>query len=243
MRASPRLALAEALAETLRTREGRNLVAVGVFGSVARKEDRAHSDLDLLVVVRRKRVWIRHEVRSGVLVTILQQTPEEARFEVSGAHPGLNDALGGWRSLRPIYDPTGLLRSLRDKARRPNVGAFRRSAQLHFVEAFEDLGKLWNAIAAQDRDEAREMAIWFSGAAMGTLFDIEGRVLRTGRRAFIELRRYGDLGAAVRRLRYAPSSLAEMQRLSEFIWNRLLDRAQAKRLRLPPFPRDARGTL
>src|SRR5206468_10578757 len=58
---------------------------------------------------------------------------------------GLNDALGGWRSLRPIYDPSGLLRRLRDEARGPNVRAFQKSAQLHFLEAFEDLGKLWNA--------------------------------------------------------------------------------------------------
>jgi predicted nucleotidyltransferase len=242
--ASPsRLALAKAIAADLRKREGRNLVAVGVYGSVARREERQHSDIDMLVVVRQKRVRIRHSLRSGVLATILQETPEEARNEVRGAYPGLNDALGGWRSLRPICDPSGLLRRLRDEAKGPSVVAFRKSAQIHFFETFEDLGKLWNAIAAHDAEESREMAIWFSGAAMGTLFDLEGRVLMTGRQAFVELRRYGRIGAAIRRLRYASPSLPEMQRLSEFIWKRLLDRAKAKGLRLPPFPRDARGTL
>jgi predicted nucleotidyltransferase len=238
-----RLALAQKIAEELRIREGRNLVAVGVFGSVARGEDRRHSDVDMLVVLRRKRARIRHTMRSGVLVTILQQIPAEARAEVAGALPGLNDALGGWRSLRPLYDPSGLLARLHAQALRPNVRAFRRAAQLHVVEVFEDLGKLRNAIAARDVDEAREMAIWFSGAAMGTLFDLEGHVLKTGRRAFVELRKYGKLGGLLRRLRYDAVSLKEAQRLSEFVWRELLVRAKSKGVRLSSFPREARGNL
>lgn len=238
-----RRAVAKAFAEDLRRREGRNLVAIGVFGSVARGDDRSHSDVDMLVVVRRKRPTIRHTIRSGVLVTVLQQTPEDARAEVAGHHPGLNDALGGWRSLRPLYDPSGLLHRLHSKARRPSLAAFRRSARLHFIETYEDLGKLWNAIDSGDADEAREMAIWYSGAAMGTLFDLEAHVLESGRRAFIEIRRYGALGATVRRLRYEALPMDEALRLSESVWSQLLDRAAAKGVRLPRFPRHTRGIL
>jgi hypothetical protein len=78
---------------------------------------------------------------------------------------------------------------------------------------------------------------------MGTLFDLESHILKTGRRAFVEIRRYGKLGEAIRRLRYDALSLSEAQRLSEFVWTELLDRAAAKRVRLPPLPRDARGSL
>ena len=243
MAATHRLTLAKAIATELRKREGANLVAVGVYGSVARGEERRHSDVDLLVIVRRKRRGIRHAMYSGILVTILQQTAEEARAEVIGPHPGMNDSLGGWRSMRALYDPTGLLRRLRTQSHHPAVRSFREAARLHFVETYEDLGKLWDAIEAGDADEAREMAIWFSGGAMGTLFDLEGRVLKTGRRAFVEIRRYGRLGEAVRRLRYDALSLREALRLSEYVWGELLDRAAAKGVRLPRFPRDARGTL
>src|SRR5712692_2560192 len=161
-----RLELAKTMAAELRRREGKNLVAVGVYGSVARGEERRHSDVDLLVVVRRKRRWIQHRIQDGILVTVLQQTPAEARDEVTGSHPGMNAALGGWRSMRPLFDPTGLLGRLRSQAHRPTVRQARGAARLHFLETYEDLGKLWNAIEAGDADEAREMAIWFSGAAM-----------------------------------------------------------------------------
>jgi hypothetical protein len=108
------------------------------------------------------------------------------------------------------------------------------------LETYEDLGKLWNAVEAGDADEAREMAIWFSGAAMGTLFDLESHILKTGRRAFVEIRRFGKLGEAVRRLRYDSLTLSETRRLSEFVWANLLDRAESKRVPLPSFQRESR---
>jgi predicted nucleotidyltransferase len=238
-----RLELAKVVTANLRRREGRNLVAVGVFGSVGRREERRHSDVDLLVVVRRKRRGIQHTIQDGILVTVLQETPAEARDEVMGSRPGMNDALGGWRSMRPLFDPSGLLRRLRSRAYRPTPRQAQGAARLHFLETYEDLGKLWNAIEAGDAEEAREVAIWFSGAAMGTLFDMESHILKTGRRAFVDIRRYGKLGAAIRRLRYDALSISETQSLSEFVWTELLDRAAAKGLRLPPLPRDARGSL
>jgi kanamycin nucleotidyltransferase len=243
MALSRHVRLAATIAAELHRREGRNLVAVGVYGSVARGKEREYSDIDLLVMVRRKRRTIHHFFRDGILVTILQQTPEEARDEVTGSRPDLNVALGGWTSMRPLYDPSGLLRRLREQAKRPTSQQFREAAGRAFLEAYEDLGKLWNAISAGDSDEAREMAIWFSGAAMGALFDMEGHVLPTGRRAFVELRQYGTLGASIRRLSYETMPLPETLELSERIWAGLLRRASRLGIELPPFPRHSRGTL
>src|SRR2546428_6558063 len=90
MATSPRLKLAEMIAAELRLRERRNLVAVGLYGSVSRGGDRTHSDVDLLVVGRKKRATIQHLVRAGTLVTILPQTPAEATAEGTGSPAGLN---------------------------------------------------------------------------------------------------------------------------------------------------------
>jgi len=243
MATSRRFELAKLIAAQLRLREGRNLVAVGLYGSVARGEDRAHSDVDLLVVVREKRLTIRHLVRTGILVTVLQQTPAEARTEVMGSRADLNGALGGWQSMRPLYDPSGLLRRLKTKAKHPSREQFRQAARRAFLETYEDLGKLRNAVDANDGDEAREMAIWYSGGAMGLLFDLNCHVLRTGRRAFIEIRRYGAVGKAIRRLRYETLSPRETHRLAEFTWAELLARARKQRISLPEFGRQSPGSL
>ncbi len=233
---SPRSVVAEALATELRRREGRNLVAVGVYGSVGRGEERAHSDVDLLVVVRRKRDYLKTHVRGGFLVTILQHTPAEARGEVLGARADLNDTLGGWRSLRPLYDPTDLLHSLKTRSRRPTRAQFRKAARQALLETYEDLGKLRDAAAAGDMEEVREMAIWFTGGAMGTLFDLEGRVLRTGRRAFIEALRFGGVGQAIWDLRYHDHPAAASVRLAEAIWATLLRKARRQGVRSDDLP-------
>src|SRR3989442_10951794 len=107
MATSPRLKLAEMIAAELRLRERRNLVAVGLYGAVARSEDRTHSDVALLVVVRKKRATIQHLVPAGTLVTILQQTPAEARAGETGSPAALNPALGGWQSMPLLYAPSG----------------------------------------------------------------------------------------------------------------------------------------
>ncbi len=235
---SRRLELATTLAGDLRHREGQNIVAVGVYGSVARGEERAHSDVDVLVVVRRKRAAIHHLVRDGVLITILQHTPREAAAEVTAPRPDMNDALGGWRSMRPLYDPSGLLRRLIRKARHPTGAQFREAARRALIETYEDLGKVLNAIDSGDADEAREMAIWYSGGAMGALFDLHHHVLRTGRRAFIEIRRYGAVGEAIRRIRYETLSLSETHRVVEASWADLLALARRKGVPLPTFARE-----
>jgi len=243
MATSRRLGLAMLFEGQVRHREARNLIAVGLYGSVARGEDRAHSDVDLLVVVRKKRATIRHLVRTGILVTILQQTPAEARAEVVGSRADLNVALGGWQSMRPLYDPSGLLSRLKKKAKHPSREQFRQAARGAFLETYEDLGKLRNAVDSNDGDEAREMAIWYTGGAMGILLDLNCRVLPTGRRAFVEIRRYGAVGDAIRRLRYETLSPRETLRLAEFTWAELLARARKQRMSLPEFGRQSPGSL
>jgi len=235
MASRTRLAIARELARDIRAKEGGNLVAVGVYGSAAQGTDRRFSDVDMLVIVRRKRGRLRPQMRGGTLVTFLQLTPDEAREEVLGTRADLGEALGGWRSLRILDDPGRLLARLRRHAHRPSPERFREAARLGLLETYEDYGKLRNAVASGDRDEMREMAIWFTGAAHRVVFDLAREVLSTGRRAFIELKRHGALGRDIRALRYGPHTSAETVRLADRIWKGLLARARRQGIPLPEF--------
>jgi len=236
MPASRRFALASRIAGELRRGEGRNLVAVGLYGSVARREDRAHSDIDLIAVIREKRPLPRFEMREGVLVSLLVETPAEARSEVYGFPWNLPEALSGWRSMRPLDDPTGFLRRLRARARRPTPRQFRETAKLDLLSTFEDYGKLRNALEAGDAAEAREMAIWFTAGAVMVDLCLKRHVLRTGRHSFIEAKSSGDTGALIFRLRYESNSIREMSRLASTIWSDLVARGRREGIRFPDFP-------
>ena len=237
-----RMRLARTIARELRETERSNLVAVGVYGSVARGKDREFSDLDLFIILRKKRSWIRPGFREGTLVTPSVHTPAEAREEVTGSGPWLCEKLGGWRSMKPLYDPRRVLANLIAKARRPAPSQFRRSAREDLIATYEDYGKVLNAAEAGDADDAREMSLWFTGGAGGALLDIGGRAIRTDHQMTAEVRRCGALGRDMLRLRYTTWSPKETGRLARRIWKGLVQRAIDRGVRLPPeIKRSARG--
>jgi len=230
--------LARTIARELRQREGRNLVAVGVYGSVARGRDREFSDIDILVVVRKKRAWIRNGIRDGVLVTFHQLTTAGAREEATGCGPWLNGPLAGWRETRALDDPTRLIARLRARAWRPRASQFRESARRDLLELFERYGKVRNAIAARDFEEARETAAYFTDGAAGTLLDLEARIPAPHRRYFIAVARLGSLGASIWRLRYEAPTLSAIAHLTEQVWTALLEKARKQGIRIPGLLRD-----
>jgi predicted nucleotidyltransferase len=215
---------------------------MGVFGSVGRGDDRPGSDIDMLLVTRdgvrpspsRSVEHPKSRIIEGIPVTFLQWTPEQARDEVMGSRKDLNVALAGWRSLRPLHDPDRFLARLRARSFHPTPTQWRRAARRALLETFEDLGKLRNAVEAEDLDELREMAIWYTDGAMGALFDLNRFVLPTGRRAFIEALRFGGTGRAIRRLRYENESPGAAGRLADSIWSDLMRRAHRQGIRMPP---------
>jgi predicted nucleotidyltransferase len=229
---STRLALATRVAEDLRRAHRGNVLAVGVCGSVAIGRDRAHSDVDLVVIVRGKQAGLGPRFVDGTLVSVLALTPEEAREEVAGPHPGLPEVLAGWRTMRPLYDPRRFLRRYRARSRRPTRAQWRAAAAHAILSAYEDYGKVLNAAEAGEADELREVAIWFSGAALSARFCLEGHVVRTGREMFSEARRLGRPGQDLRALRYGKRSARETARLATRVWRDLVARGRAAGLDL-----------
>src|SRR5947199_8530310 len=124
-----RLELARTVTAQLRRREGSTLLDVGLYGSGCRGVDRAHSDVDLVLLVRSGKTGLQMLMRNGVLVSLLRLTRDEAADEVRGYSWNLPEALSGWRSVLELYDPRGLLRSLGDTSLRPRADQFLKAAR------------------------------------------------------------------------------------------------------------------
>lgn len=225
MAPSARLRLAIDFAEELRRKEGRNLVAVALYGSVASGTEHAHSDVDLLVIARRNKERPAALMRRGYLVTLKAMTPEEAEGEVTGPHLALPEILGGWRSMRPLYDPTGLVRRLVARSRRVPASQFRNAARRGLLAVYEDLGKLRDAIETGDRARTREMAIWYTGGVTCLAFLLDRKVIPSGKEMFVEVRQLGAFGRAITALRYDRLSAADTSRLAESSWSSLRRKA------------------
>lgn len=216
----------------LRRREGRNLIAAAVYGSVAIGKERRHSDLDLFVLSRSAASMKTIRLREGILVTLSQRTLEEASRDVAGANPNLPEILSGWRSMRPLYDPSAALRRLIARGHRVPASQFRRSARAGLLATYEDLGKLRDAVEARDAERMREMAIWLTGGAASILLCLEQHPVPTGQELFVEVRRIGPTGRAIARLRYGNLSIAETSRLAESIWSVLQRSAKRQGIRV-----------
>ncbi len=228
-----RPSVAERYVGRVRQREKRNLVAAGLYGSVATADDRRHSDIDLILVVRQPRNYPPISVSENCLVSVGQATPEEVRKEAAGSPWNLPEALSGWRSMRILHDPSGILRRAVAQSKRPSDRMFRRAALENLLEGYESLGKLRKAARAEDLDETREMAIWLSGNAMMAFLCLERHVVATGRRLLAETRVLGPLGARIHRLRTESHDVKGTKRLANAVWVSLLARARRAGIRLP----------
>ncbi len=233
---SPRLALAKRLAAGLRARERANLVAVGVYGSVACGNEHAHSDVDLLVVVRQRTRRPRARVRGGFLVTFNEMTVAEAWDEVSGAHLALAEIVSGWRAMRPLYDPSGVLRRCIARARRIPRPQFVRAAREGLYDVYEDLSKVRDAIESRDAPKLREMAIWYTGGAAALLCILKEHPIPTGEDLLIEAQRLGPTGRDLAALRYENLSAAAAARLTERTWASLRRMARRRGITVDQVP-------
>ncbi|HEU5110774.1 MAG TPA: nucleotidyltransferase domain-containing protein [Micromonosporaceae bacterium] len=113
---NPRWNLAERVSEAALRRYPAEVLAVGVHGSLAHGDDTDASDVDLVVVTYRPRTGPRPVTRrvDGILVDLgvvgAEAYLEHART-LTTSWPLLADR---YVTTRPLHDPTGWLRTLRD---------------------------------------------------------------------------------------------------------------------------------
>jgi hypothetical protein len=153
---NPRWSVAERVTEAARRRFPADVLAVGVHGSLAHGEDTDTSDVDLVVITYRPHTGPRPSTRrvDGVLVDLgvvgAEEYLQHART-LSISWPLLADR---YLTTRPLHDPTGWLRGLRDThlARLADASA----------REFSTLAREAWARAASAHARANRLAEWYA---------------------------------------------------------------------------------
>lgn len=199
--------------------DGEEILGVGVMGSVGLGEEGPHSDVDVLVLARH-RGDLDDTVRDGIPVNFLWRTPAEAEEDISTPNDWLVGLLSGWRTLKIFYDPTGAFERLAEKAREASPELFARSARMSLTRSLGLLRMLRGALAS-GREEAAEVALWFTGGAAGALACLLRHVPRSGKTLFAELAALSPLGQKIEQLRYGRPAVEDPGALAEEIWEAL----------------------
>lgn len=155
-----RLKIAEEIAQRARELHGAELLAVGVYGSVARGTDGPYSDLEMLCVLREGNAEYSYEWSAGpwkaevdfysaaVLLT--------KAAEVEGRWPLTH---GAFATVLPLYDPESFFTSLAAAATGGSPEQFKAAIEEALVgELYEWIGKLRNGNTAYQAELAIGMA-------------------------------------------------------------------------------------
>jgi kanamycin nucleotidyltransferase len=148
-----RMELARQVTDIL-VRKHEDILAVAVYGSTAKNEDREHSDLELYVLTKADERFYRF-VHEGIVIEVFFITKETAEREAKV--PGTRWPLYAdvWLNPLVMHDPQDILPALATTGRAPDPAAFERRLPDALTSIYEDLCKMRNHAAAGEGELAR----------------------------------------------------------------------------------------
>lgn len=152
--------LAQKIAERARVFR-QDVLAVGIYGSVARDEDGPYSDLEILCVLSSPgedftKEWIAQPCK--VEVNFVSEDVLFARARE--VDPAWSLTHGAYVHIRPLYDPEGLFPRLKEAVLRAPHKAFQQALRALIVEdLYEVVGKIRNAWHFQACEELPFLAV------------------------------------------------------------------------------------
>ncbi len=142
-----RLTIAHEIAERVKERFHPEVIAIGLYGSLAREEDGPYSDIELFGVLRtdhykHRYEWCTAEWKAEVDL-YGQQTLREWAARVDDRWPITHSAL---QTVLPLYDPEQFFAEIRKIAQSSPEPLFREAIESLLVEeVFGGIGKIRNA--------------------------------------------------------------------------------------------------
>jgi predicted nucleotidyltransferase len=159
-----------------------DIIATAAMGSVAKGEDREHSDVDFHVLVRKGSNLRSHSfVLNNCLFSVNVRTESEWQEELTTGDDRLPFAIGSLMNVLPAHDPTGAFARLKNLALNVPGEAWKNGVREGISGIFEDLGRVRNFYAAQDWDGFRMMSGLVAIGIAITYANLTRQILQTER--------------------------------------------------------------
>lgn len=128
-----------------------DIKAIAVLGSVARREDEEHSDIDMKVIVSGASSLKSHVfVLNGCLFSIDARTEESWKRELTEPNSHLSLSVGSLMHVLPGHDPNGVFKRLSTMANALPAECWRNAVRDSMEAIIEDLGRVKNAYERGD---------------------------------------------------------------------------------------------
>src|SRR5215210_1489936 len=139
-----RLEIAQEIANRILEKYGERVGAIAVYGSVAKGEDRAHSDLDLWVATREPVEDVRFFVYRGIAISLNWDT-EQGRINFAGrVTPSWPLDADEVRSFLALFERSDFVQRLRQAATTLREEEFLSSIQVLMARLYETTNKMRN---------------------------------------------------------------------------------------------------
>ena len=165
MKHDERMELAQFLTKRLIEAYGKDIFFIGVYGSVARNEDREFSDLELIVITRKKiPAWL--FVYKDIVVLIHSVTYEDVIKSLSNPDdPWWFGWVGSILYAKKLYGSNELLEKFRKIVCSISSEDYRRAAANRLIWMLEFLNQIKNAYLEKDIYSAITSSLYLRNAA------------------------------------------------------------------------------
>lgn len=156
-----RIEIAHKLGNLLIKKYGKNIIAIGVFGSTARAEDRKFSDLELLCVTK-KPVENKAGLYKDIHLLIMFNTNKEYKKIATTIDVDWPRKASTFLNVLSIYDPTNFFQKVKNQISKVKYSKYVEAAAYCLSLCNQYFLKIKNAIQSKDKIELKEASIKFS---------------------------------------------------------------------------------
>lgn len=146
-----RLRIAHELKKKILKKHGNNVLGIAIYGSVAKNQDRAYSDLEMFVVTKRKQAvrdvrYVYRDMTVEVAYTSARTVLREARRVT----PNWAIEADSYRSYAVLYEQKAWFKKLQRAVQAQDLQAFTKAIKKYMVWLHELMGKIKNAYRFHD---------------------------------------------------------------------------------------------